>query len=301
MENNNQNGRRPAIPHPVQREVRQRCGFGCVVCGCPIYDYHHMKPYAEVQAHTANNLTLLCVTHHREVTNKLLTDDQVAAANKNPKNVREGVSQPYALDFEGEGFQVNVGSNVIANRTKDEEGRCIGIPIAIDDQNIISFCVDAEGRVFLNMCLFDEFNRPLLQIHENALIYRQDVWDIKFSGNTLDVRQAVRKIFITLEFCPPNEMKITNGRILYNGIELLVRPTHLFLVNKSSFLSQNYVSGLIGVQCGRNLRRFPVAISLGGDEIDRYNYDRKAALAEERKCLRKLEGLMGNENFVVPE
>jgi len=57
---------RPAISDPIKREVRQRCGFGCVICGVPIYDYEHMVPHTEVQEHLANNVTLLCPTHHRE-------------------------------------------------------------------------------------------------------------------------------------------------------------------------------------------------------------------------------------------
>lgn len=34
------------IPLPIQREVRQRCGFGCVICGMPLYEYEHMEEWA---------------------------------------------------------------------------------------------------------------------------------------------------------------------------------------------------------------------------------------------------------------
>jgi hypothetical protein len=27
------------IPLPIEREVRKRCGFGCVVCGLPLHTY----------------------------------------------------------------------------------------------------------------------------------------------------------------------------------------------------------------------------------------------------------------------
>jgi len=48
----------------MQREVRQRCGFGFVICGIPIYHYDHIIDHAEVHEHTADKLTLLCPTHH---------------------------------------------------------------------------------------------------------------------------------------------------------------------------------------------------------------------------------------------
>ncbi len=43
------NSVRPKIPLPIQREVRQRCGFGCVICGLPLYDYDHIIGWAETE------------------------------------------------------------------------------------------------------------------------------------------------------------------------------------------------------------------------------------------------------------
>ena len=75
---------RPPIPQPMQRAVRQRCCFGCVICGQPLYEYHHMVPYAEVKKHEEDNLTLLCDDHHKEATVGLLTSAQVSLADSSP-------------------------------------------------------------------------------------------------------------------------------------------------------------------------------------------------------------------------
>ncbi len=48
------------IPLPIQREVRKRCGFGCVLCGLPLYEYEHMEEWAQVKRHIADEITLLC-------------------------------------------------------------------------------------------------------------------------------------------------------------------------------------------------------------------------------------------------
>jgi hypothetical protein len=55
-----------AIPEPVKREVRQRCGFGCVICGKPLYDYDHKLGFSKVRRHVAEQITLLCPTHHAD-------------------------------------------------------------------------------------------------------------------------------------------------------------------------------------------------------------------------------------------
>lgn len=82
------------IPLPVARVVRQRCGFGCVLCGLPLYEYDHLAGFANVQRHEAEEITLLCDRHHREVTAGLLPRNEVIAANGAPFNHRTGVSKP---------------------------------------------------------------------------------------------------------------------------------------------------------------------------------------------------------------
>ena len=89
------------IPLPMQREIRQRCGFGCVLCGLPLYEYEHLLGWANVKRHVAEEITLLCDQHHREKTAGLLPIEKVREANKMPHNLREGVSKPYDLHYSG--------------------------------------------------------------------------------------------------------------------------------------------------------------------------------------------------------
>jgi hypothetical protein len=113
---------RPPIPQPMQREVRQRCSFGCVICGHPLYEYHHIVPYSDARKHEEDNLTLLCDSHHREATAGFLTLEQVAAANASPYNVVHGVSAPFALHFSGTEFNVEIGSNHLSGGMPHPDG-----------------------------------------------------------------------------------------------------------------------------------------------------------------------------------
>jgi hypothetical protein len=88
---------RPPIGAEMEKEVRRRCGFGCVMCGLPLYEYDHILGWSNVQRHVAEEITLLCDMHHREKTHGLLPLDHVVAANREPFNLRRAVSRPHDL------------------------------------------------------------------------------------------------------------------------------------------------------------------------------------------------------------
>lgn len=206
------------IPLPIQREVRQRCGFGCVICGMPLYEYEHMEEWALVKRHVSDEITLLCDQHHREKTNGFLPKQIVTEANINPYNLREGVSKPYLLHFSGSEAVVEIGGNTFS--CADQGYGTAMVPISVDGTPLIGLIL-ADGHFLLNLVIFDEFNIPLLHIKNNQLVYKPNAWDIQLVGTTLTVREDHRKILIEIQFCPPNKVIINRGRFLKNGIEIL--------------------------------------------------------------------------------
>jgi trigger factor len=89
---------RPPIPASTKRIVRQRCGFGCVFCGLPLYEYDHMGGYSPAVGHDPDEITLLCPDHHSQKTRGLLTEADVRRANASPVNIREGRTAPFGLN-----------------------------------------------------------------------------------------------------------------------------------------------------------------------------------------------------------
>ena len=81
----NQFGLPRPIPEEVKRQVRERCGFGCVSCGRGIFQYDHFDPeYSEAHDHLPEGITLLCGSCHDEKKHGLLTNDKVAEMNADP-------------------------------------------------------------------------------------------------------------------------------------------------------------------------------------------------------------------------
>lgn len=255
----NEKSERPKISLPIQREVRQRCGFGCVICGLPLYDYDHIIGWAETERHNANEITLLCDKHHREKTAKLLPNEMVIEANKNPHNLRQGVSKPYDLHYSGSECETNIGSVIFT--TKDEGYGTQIIPICIDDTPVVGFIM-SDGHLLLTLNLFDYNNNFVLRIVNNQLIYSVSPWDIEFVGRNLIIREAMRNIFIDITFEAPNRIIINRGRFILNGVEVEIKPEFVNVTNgikTSNMRVENFQAGLV---LGRNQNQLVGAVEV---------------------------------------
>lgn len=274
------------IPLPVQREVRQRCGFGCVICGMPLFEFEHMEGWAAVQRHVADEITLLCDQHHREKTGGLLPKGAVTEANANPYNLREGVSRPYSLHFSGKQAQVIIGANSFT--CEDQGYGTIMVPISVDGDPLLGLIL-GDGHLLLNLAVFDEYNVPVLRIKNNQLYYTTIPWDIQLVGTTLTIREAHRKILLEMEFEPPNKVTINRGRFLRNGVEVLVRPNNILITNNSLYIRDCHARNCYGgLFLGPHERQMPGLMAIGN--IPRYLGDRKEALLFEKECQARRDG-----------
>ncbi len=199
------------IPFPIKRKIRQRCGFGCVICGLPLYEYEHLLGFAKVKRHVEKEITLLCDQHHREKTSGLLPIDVVLEANEHPYNLRNGVSKPYDLHFSGISCNVILGNNLFYSRYMGYG--TVMVPVSVDNISLIQFTL-GDKHLLLTMNIFDESNKPILQIDENQLVYSTSPWDIEFVGRNLIIREAKSNILIDFSFEAPNKIRINRGRLL---------------------------------------------------------------------------------------
>jgi HNH endonuclease len=232
---------RPPIPNQVKRAVRQRCGFGCVVCGLPLYDYDHVIPWSEVQEHDSDNIVLLCNQHHREKTTGLLSVDVVTAASVRPYNLQTGESRPYDLHYHGTNCRSVIGSNT--HEWPQLGPNMFTVPLLIDDTPIVLFRVEDE-HLLLTAQLFNRSNQLLAQIVDNQLVYSMSSWDVEFVGRELTIRGGPGDVFVRMKFETPATVLIDRGHIWRNGIELDITPERLLLAN-----NQNTVSHCTATNC----------------------------------------------------
>ncbi len=272
------------IPDQIQRTVRQRCGFGCVICGLPLYEYEHLEGWAKVHRHAAEEITLLCDQHHREKESGLMPLAAVIEANKNPRNKRIGISTPYNLHFKGSEYIVELGSNIFSSSTLNHM-----TAISVDNTSLISFSL-IDDHLLLNVSAFDEDNNLILTISNNRLSYSISPWDITFIGTRLIVRDGSGKFFIDITFLPQNKIKFNRGRILYNKVDIRINSQYIALANDGRILSK-----CLAKDC-----QIALAVGISSEytgagflwnNVPRHNTDRSASLKEAKRNFKKIQNI----------
>lgn len=259
------------IPLPIQREVRQRCGFGCVICGMPLYEYEHMEEWALVHRHVADEITLLCDQHHREKTSGLLPKEKVLNANKKPHNLREDVSKPYDFHFYGNEMIVHIGSGRYIHNGSDESFISGACPIMIDGMPLVAFKIE-DGHVLLYLNIFDRNNNLVLRVIRNQLIYKASPWDIEFVGKKLTLREGHRKILIEIIFNPPNEILISRGILFFHDFKILIDSKGALINDSWSIGNNTHYQNFIGLSLGRRIKDYQ-SFDEFIDDIDTFLYE----------------------------
>jgi hypothetical protein len=256
------------------REVRQRCGFGCAICGFPIYEYDHLLGWANVKRHIASEITLLCDTHHRLKTAGFLPDAKIIAADRDPFNRRTGVTKPYELYYSGHEFSIAIGT--VSFQGIDAGGGTIGEAVRIDGEPLLWVRLE-DGHFLLNLNVYNSSGGIALQISDNELVANVHSWDIELVGTRLIIREANRNILFDILFRPPSRVVIKRGKFLRNGIELFITPEWCALLN-NMMLYQNV--SIVNCHAGLVIGSDPDAPSAAFriDGIMREGWDRGAAI-----------------------
>lgn len=206
--------KRPAISEEIKRNVRKRCGFGCVICGNPVVDYDHIEEYHIVKEHKEENITLLCTQHHREKTAGRLPKDFVIKANNNPYNLKETETGQNKLYYYGNEATIIIGS--MNFYTKDFGNGSILIPLIIYKKIPIHFILK-DNELLLNVKLRDKNDDIILLIENNELKVSIGIWDFEYFGTTLLLREKKRNILIEVEFIAPDKINFKRGKIFCKG------------------------------------------------------------------------------------
>ncbi|WP_304349983.1 hypothetical protein [Comamonas testosteroni] len=228
----NKHGLRRYVPSDVRRAIRQRCGFGCVICGFGFYDYEHFDPdFSEAKIHNPDGMTLLCSQCNQKRARGRLSVATVAKANQNPKCRQQG----FASEFFD--FGINPIAIVLAsNRFYD----CKHV-LVINDVPILSLNPPTQpGESFRISGIFtDELGRIALTIRDNEWKARLLNWDVECEGPNILVRTDLGKIALHL-FMDPEASRLTIKRIemQYESVRLHGDETTLqFSINGQQWSS----------------------------------------------------------------
>ncbi|WP_295819861.1 hypothetical protein [uncultured Deinococcus sp.] len=212
----NKHGLGRDIPPEVKRLVRQRCGFGCVICGLALVDYEHVDPvFAEARFHDPDAIVLLCPTHHAMVTRGMMSKTRVMEAAKKPAALQRGFTHGV--------FQVDRGPLIV-----DFGGFvCEDTPIILNIGGVplLSFekPQDEEEPWNMTAIMADYLGSPLMSVFRNEWRISTTRWDVKVEGNRILVRNGPRNIGLKIRHDPGKSIVFEAARLAFAGMKIECR------------------------------------------------------------------------------
>ncbi len=207
----NNEGLTRKVPADVRRAVRKACGFGCVVCGCAVYDYdHHSPQFKDAKTHDVAGISLLCQTCHTKKKKGLLTEEAYSQARTAPYCLREGnawtdwvSSEPYAPQLVI-GLLTLVGGSSL---------------FRVDDEVLFGFDPPEDNGAppSLNLRFFNDKGAEIFAVVGNEITVSSDAFDIETVGPVWTVRSALYHVDLEIRFdlltrITVSRMKFRHGR-----------------------------------------------------------------------------------------
>lgn len=205
----NKHGLKRPIPEHVKREVRQRCGFGCVICGNAYIQYDHFDPeFHEATEHNANGITLLCGDHHTRKSAKKISIDTIKRANASPYCIRNGASWD-KLDLSPSKIpEIELGSC---------HARDTPVLLKMNGEDIIFFRPPAfiGGPFRFNLTVKNIKGDTIFQIIDNECVISSNHWDAELRGNTTIIRNEVRDIAVKFHISEGHKIVFDRLKLRY--------------------------------------------------------------------------------------
>jgi len=212
----NQYGLSRDIPADVKRIVRQRDGFGCVVCGKAIHDYEHFDPeFADATKHDPAGIILLCISCHGKKTRGFLSKQTIAAARQNPKCKQKG--------FSFEEFDIGTAPPEIS--IGDFGATDVDTLIEIFGTKILSISTPAEAHLpfTINALLTDRNGNTILKIVDNEWQSSVENWDVETGGGKITIRHGPGDIVLVIRTEPPSKLIIERLDMYHRGASIKCR------------------------------------------------------------------------------
>jgi hypothetical protein len=225
------------VPDDVKQQVREGCGFGCVVCGRALSQYEHFKPlFSEVRhKHEADGMALLCEYHHPRKTRTILSSDQVAQWKKNPRAKQAGFIRDDELFLNGAPSTIFLGKN----GTKGKITNC-KIILQVQNTPLIWFEAPTGSPVlFLNALFLYPNGTPLAQIKNNEiLIAPADGFDIETPNAEIKILFK-NQVLLHLDRTGSDQLTIVEADLQYGCNSFIVNEKHVKIGHKGMTITGN--------------------------------------------------------------
>lgn len=196
-----------------RRIIRQECGFGCVICGCLIYQYEHFDPdFAEAIEHDPKKIALLCGGCHDKVSRGFWSKEKVSEGRRNPVCKKMGHSHE-EFDIGANPIPISLGGALFVNP------RAV---LSIMGEELFSVERPEEpGAPFrISGRFYNSAGELMFRIVENEWQGRIENWDIEIAGKTITIRRDHREIALKMTVVPRQDLRIDPLDMSYQGVRV---------------------------------------------------------------------------------
>lgn len=211
MESKNKYGLSRTIDSEAKRQIRQQCGFGCIVCGNSIYQYEHILPeFHEAKSHEVDKIGLLCGTCHDKVTRGIWPKEFIQEKRLNPFCIND-----YASKYE---YYINPKSDIVIELGKIKFVNTNNI-IVIDGNQILLILLPEENNSppRINAQFFDRNGNKVAWINHNEWNGSSESFDIEAIGSRIKIRSNLYKVDLEMNLLHPNIFQIDTLNLNFNN------------------------------------------------------------------------------------
>ena len=257
----NQFGLDRNIEEATKRTVRQRCGFGCVICGCAIVQYHHFDPpFRDAKSHDSSGITLLCGQCHDRAERGIIDVPTVSAANASPRCKQTGYSKDLLF----------IGNSSIPVRFGSSRVRAATI-LKYDDHVIMGFSEPEQvgAPLRLNAVFTDDNGNVVLLVVDNEWQVGINRYDIRTNKDRLTVRDSPGDIIFEMSLAMGTEICIRRLRMKFLGFSIIADEGSFSLIVPSGgqFRHVGDVVAEIGIWMKSTGEALIAANALGGAAV----------------------------------
>jgi hypothetical protein len=216
----NSHGLSRNISEPVKRSIRERCGFGCILCGSAVVQYHHFSPpFAEAKDHLASGITLLCGRCHQKA--HQAGEAEIASRNAAPFCKVNGYTQDFLFISNDE---VRFQTRSLLSKRK--------MVVMYDEEMLIGFGPpeQAGGPLRLFARVTDNEGNEILQIVDNEWHEGIELFDVDTSFGVLLIRKNFGDIVLRMAN-RDGQIELDRLNLAYKGFKVSIENEKLTVTN----------------------------------------------------------------------
>lgn len=184
MPKENKHGLFRRIPDDIRRQVRRRCGFGCLLCRQAPVQYDHFEPeWVDAKQHDPAGIVLLCPSCHVKRGAGIVSINQIHEALKRAES---GTLGPVRYEFnqampEQTKWRMRMGTFDFVEGARFE----------VNGATILSVAGDKELGTLLNATFTNEHGEVIAELEDNAFeLEAAKLVDFRCLKNSFEVRDS---------------------------------------------------------------------------------------------------------------